>query len=162
MTDYIAETNKATEQYLATLAKAQDEYVKAVETFVKQVPALPKPAVELPKVDLPSAGDVTVRDVRLRREGARPAARDHRQADRRPHPGRSNSPATQLQSLAPLPRPALDQNAAASAPRPRMPGEPVVPRGARRSMRRLFVLMFAAGHTDTRDDPWANALPGMP
>ena len=59
MTDYIAETNKATEQYLATLAKAQDEYVKAVETFVKQVPALPKPAVELPKVDLPSAADVT-------------------------------------------------------------------------------------------------------
>ena len=59
MTDYIAETNKATEQYLATLAKAQDEYVKAVETFVKQVPALPKPAVELPKVDLPSAGDIT-------------------------------------------------------------------------------------------------------
>jgi hypothetical protein len=59
MTDYIAETNKATEQYLATLAKAQEEYVKAVETFVKQVPALPKPAVELPKVDLPSAGDIT-------------------------------------------------------------------------------------------------------
>ena len=59
MTDYIAEANKATEQYLATLAKAQEEYVKAVETFVKQVPALPKPAVELPAVDLPSAGDIT-------------------------------------------------------------------------------------------------------
>ena len=87
MTDYIAEANKATEQYLATLAKAQEEYVKAVETFVKQVPALPKPAVELPEVDLPSAGDVTAADVRFRREGARPAARDHRQADRRPHPG---------------------------------------------------------------------------
>jgi len=59
MTDYVAEANKATEQYLATLAKAQEEYVKAVETFVKQVPALPKPAVELPAVDLPSAGDIT-------------------------------------------------------------------------------------------------------
>jgi len=63
VTDYVAEANKATEQYLATLAKAQEEYVKAVETFVKQVPALPKPAVELPAVelpiDLPKAQDVT-------------------------------------------------------------------------------------------------------
>lgn len=59
MTDYVAEANKATEQYLATLAKAQEEYVKAVEAFVKQVPALPKPAVELPTADLPTAGDIS-------------------------------------------------------------------------------------------------------
>ena len=59
MTDYIAESTKATEQYLAALAKTQDDFVAAVETFVKQIPALPQPAVALPAVDLPSAGDVT-------------------------------------------------------------------------------------------------------
>lgn len=59
MTDYIAEANKAAEQYLTTLAKAQDDYVAAVESFVKQIPALPKPAVATPVIDLPSAGDVT-------------------------------------------------------------------------------------------------------
>jgi|GEM_PF-5391217 len=59
MTDYIAEANKATEQYLSTLAKAQDDFVTAVETFVKQIPALPQPAVATPNLDLPSAGDVT-------------------------------------------------------------------------------------------------------
>ena len=36
MTDYIAEATKVSEQYLATLAKAQDDYVAAVESFVKQ------------------------------------------------------------------------------------------------------------------------------
>ena len=59
MTDYIAEANKAGEQYLSTLAKAQDDFVAAVEAFVKQIPALPKPAVATPALDLPSAGDVT-------------------------------------------------------------------------------------------------------
>jgi hypothetical protein len=59
MTDYVAEANKATEQYLTALAKTQNEFVKAVEAFVKQIPALPKPAVDVPAVDLPSAGDVT-------------------------------------------------------------------------------------------------------
>lgn len=59
MTDYIAEANKLTEQYLSTLAKAQDDYVAAVETFVKQIPAAAKPAVATPAIDLPSAGDVT-------------------------------------------------------------------------------------------------------
>jgi hypothetical protein len=59
MTDYVAEANKAAEQYLTALAKAQDDYVAAVETFVKQIPALPKPAVATPAIDLPSAGDVT-------------------------------------------------------------------------------------------------------
>ena len=87
MTDYIAEATKASEQYLATLAKAQDDYVAAVESFVKQIPALPQPAVAAPVADLPSAGDVTAVVVRFRREGARPAARHHRQADRRPDAG---------------------------------------------------------------------------
>jgi len=59
MTDYITEASKATEQYFAALAKTQDDFVAAVETFVKQIPALPQPAVALPAVDLPSAGDVT-------------------------------------------------------------------------------------------------------
>ena len=59
MTDYIAEANKAGEQYLTTLAKAQDDFVAAVEAFVKQIPALPQPAVATPTLDLPSAGDVT-------------------------------------------------------------------------------------------------------
>ena len=50
---------------LITLAGSDEPPVRwpagadAVETFVKQVPALPKPAVELPKVDLPSAGEIT-------------------------------------------------------------------------------------------------------
>ena len=59
MTDYVAEANKATEQYLTMLAKAQGDFVAAVEAFVKQIPALPQPAVATPAVDLPSAGDVT-------------------------------------------------------------------------------------------------------
>jgi hypothetical protein len=61
MTDYIAEANKATEQYLTALAKTQDEFVKAVEAFVKQIPALPESPVALPTpaVELPSAGEVT-------------------------------------------------------------------------------------------------------
>ena len=59
MTDYFAEATKTTEQYLAALAKTQDDFVAAVEAFVKQIPALPQPAVALPAVDLPSAGDVT-------------------------------------------------------------------------------------------------------
>ena len=58
MTDYIAEATKATEQYLATLAKAQDDFVNAVQAFVKQIPALPQ-AIPAPAIDLPSAGDVT-------------------------------------------------------------------------------------------------------
>jgi hypothetical protein len=40
MPDYVADANKAAEQYLTALAKAQDDYVAAVETFVKQIPAL--------------------------------------------------------------------------------------------------------------------------
>jgi len=59
MTDYIAEATKVSEQYLATLAKAQDDYVAAVESFVKQIPALPQPTVPAPVADLPSVGDVT-------------------------------------------------------------------------------------------------------
>lgn len=59
MTDYIAEANKATDQYLTALAKTQDEFVKAVETFMKQIPALPQSTIAAPVADMPSAGEVT-------------------------------------------------------------------------------------------------------
>lgn len=58
MTDYVAEANKATEQYLSALAKTQEEFVKAFETFMKQMPALPQAAVPAPVADLPSASEV--------------------------------------------------------------------------------------------------------
>jgi aspartyl/asparaginyl beta-hydroxylase (cupin superfamily) len=59
MTDYVAEANKATEQYLSALAKTQEEFVKAFETFMKQMPALPASAVPAPVADLPTASEVT-------------------------------------------------------------------------------------------------------
>lgn len=59
MTDFIAETNKAADQYLAAVAQVQDQFVQAVEAFVKNLPELPKPAVELPAVDLPKAEEIT-------------------------------------------------------------------------------------------------------
>ncbi len=63
MTDYIAETSKAADQYLAAVAQVQGQFVEAVEAFVKNLPELPKPAVELPTfelpVDLPKAQDVS-------------------------------------------------------------------------------------------------------
>lgn len=59
MTDYVAEANKASEQYLTTLAKAQDDFVAAIENFVKQIPAAPAAPVAVPAIDLPSATDVT-------------------------------------------------------------------------------------------------------
>ena len=63
MTDYIAETTKAADQYLAAVAQVQDQFVEAVEAFVKNVAELPKPAVEVPAfelpADLPKAQDVT-------------------------------------------------------------------------------------------------------
>ena len=59
MTDYVAEANKATQQYLDALAKTQEEFVKAIETFMKQLPALPQSPVTAPVGDLPSAGEVS-------------------------------------------------------------------------------------------------------
>jgi hypothetical protein len=59
MTDFIAETHKAADQYLAAVAQVQDQFVQAVEAFVKNLPELPKPAVELPAVDLPKVEDIT-------------------------------------------------------------------------------------------------------
>ena len=63
MTDYVAETTKVADEYLATVAKVQEQFVQAVEAFVKNLPELPKPAVELPAfelpADLPTAQDVT-------------------------------------------------------------------------------------------------------
>ena len=90
MTDYIAETTKVADQYLAAVAKVQDSVIEAVEAFVKNLPELPKPAVELPTADLPSRRRGQRRGLRLRREGARPAPRGRRQADRRAHAGRLN------------------------------------------------------------------------
>jgi len=58
MTDVIAETTKAADQYLATVATVQDNFVEAVEAFVKNLPELPRPAVDVPAVDLPEAGAV--------------------------------------------------------------------------------------------------------
>ncbi len=59
MTDYIAETTKTADQYLAAVAAVQDQFVQAVEAFVKNLPEMPKPAFEVPAVDVPSAHEVT-------------------------------------------------------------------------------------------------------
>lgn len=63
MTDYVAETTKVADEYLATVAKVQEQFVQAVEAFVNNLPELPKPAVELPAfelpADLPKAQDIT-------------------------------------------------------------------------------------------------------
>jgi hypothetical protein len=59
MTDYIAEANKTADEFLATVAKIQDNFVDAVAAFVKALPELPKPAVDVPvPADLPKAEDV--------------------------------------------------------------------------------------------------------
>jgi hypothetical protein len=58
MTDYIAETTKVADQYLAAVATVQNTVIEAVEAFVKNLPELPKPAVELPAVDVPAATEV--------------------------------------------------------------------------------------------------------
>jgi hypothetical protein len=58
MTDYIAETTKVADQYLATVAQIQDRVVDAVEAFAKSLPELPQPAVELPTAGLPTAAQV--------------------------------------------------------------------------------------------------------
>lgn len=58
MTDYIAETTKVADQYLAAVATVQNTVIEAVEAFVKNLPELPKPAVELPAVDVPAAAEV--------------------------------------------------------------------------------------------------------
>ena len=54
MTDYIAETSKVAEQYLAAVATMQNTVIEAVEAFVKNLPELPKPAIELPTIELPA------------------------------------------------------------------------------------------------------------
>jgi hypothetical protein len=60
MTDYVAEATKTADEFLATVAKVQDNFVEAVAAFVKALPELPKPAVEVPvPADLPKAEDVT-------------------------------------------------------------------------------------------------------
>ena len=60
MTDYVAEATKTADEFLATVAKIQDNFVEAVAAFVKALPELPKPAVEVPvPADLPKAEEVT-------------------------------------------------------------------------------------------------------
>ncbi len=56
--DYTAQIEKASEQYLTTLGTAQDNFVKAISAFVKQIPAIPAvPA--LPAVDLTAPSKIT-------------------------------------------------------------------------------------------------------
>lgn len=58
MSDYTTQANKATETYLSTVAKAQDELLKTVAAFVKQLPKTP----EVPgaaTVDLPTPSEIT-------------------------------------------------------------------------------------------------------
>lgn len=59
MTDYIAETTKVADQYLAAVAKVQDSVIETVEAFLKNLPELPRPTVELPTADLSAAAEVT-------------------------------------------------------------------------------------------------------
>ena len=60
MTDFVAEASKTADEFLATVAKVQDNFVEAVAAFVKALPEFPKPAVEVPvPADLPKAEDVT-------------------------------------------------------------------------------------------------------
>jgi hypothetical protein len=60
MTDFVAEASKTADEFLATVAKVQDNFVEAVAAFVKALPEFPKPAVEVPvPADLPKPEDVT-------------------------------------------------------------------------------------------------------
>ncbi len=60
MTDYIAEATKTADEFLAAVAKMQDNFVEAVAAFVKALPELPQPVVDVPvPADLPKAEDVT-------------------------------------------------------------------------------------------------------
>jgi hypothetical protein len=58
MTNYLAETTKVADQYLAAVAQVQDSVIDSVQAVVKNLPELPKPTVELPTADLPAAADV--------------------------------------------------------------------------------------------------------
>lgn len=59
MSSYTAQAHKATETYLTTVAKAQDDLVKAVEAFVKQIPKTPAVPGVPASVDLPTLSEVT-------------------------------------------------------------------------------------------------------
>jgi hypothetical protein len=56
--DYTAQIEKASEQYLNTLATAQDNLVKAISAFVKQIPSLPA-VPGLPAVDVTAPSKIT-------------------------------------------------------------------------------------------------------
>ena len=58
MSDYTAQIENASEQYLTTLATAQENFVKAIAAFVKQLPTTPEiPGV--PTVDLTAPSKIT-------------------------------------------------------------------------------------------------------
>ena len=68
MTEFAAQTAKATETYITAVTAAQDEIVKAVAEFVKNIPALPAgfdfpkadlPGFDIPQIDLPTPAEVT-------------------------------------------------------------------------------------------------------
>ena len=58
MSDYTAQIEKASEQYLTTLVTAQENSVKAIAAFVKQIPATPE-VPGLPAVDLTAPSKIT-------------------------------------------------------------------------------------------------------
>lgn len=58
MSTYTTQAHQATETYLSTVAKAQDELVRAVAAFAKQIPTTAGvPGV--PSVELPTATEIT-------------------------------------------------------------------------------------------------------
>ncbi len=58
MTEFAAQTAHATETYITAVATAQDEIVKAIAGFVKNIPALPA-GFDIPQIDLPTPSEVT-------------------------------------------------------------------------------------------------------
>ena len=50
MTDYIAESTKVVDGYLAALTTIQESLIEALGAFVKNFPELPRPAVDMPAV----------------------------------------------------------------------------------------------------------------
>lgn len=58
MSDYTTQAHKATESYLSTVAKAQDDLVAAVAAFAKQLPKATE-VPGMPTADLPTPSEIT-------------------------------------------------------------------------------------------------------
>ncbi len=58
MSDYTTQAGKAAESYLTTVAKAQDDLIKTVTAFVKQLPKTPE-VPGAPTADLPTPSEIT-------------------------------------------------------------------------------------------------------